>query len=72
MAVLGADADFGCDEDLGQRFFENRPEYGHRSTHDGEVYFKTREHDGDGRPPGEIDVWVCRGTVDNDAVETPD
>ena len=71
MAILSADADFRCDEDLGKRLFKNRPEDWHRGAHDSEVNFKTREHDRDRRPPGEVDVGVCGGAVGDDTVKTP-
>lgn len=60
------------DEDGGERLLDNRPEDGDRSADDGQIDLEAGEDDGNGSPPGEVDIGIGGGLVFDNGVEAPD
>lgn len=60
-----------CDENLRNLGFEYWPENGHRCTHDRKINFEARKNDGNGWPPGEVDVRMSSSAILDYGVQTP-
>jgi hypothetical protein len=71
VEMLLCNPDLIADEDCCKTLLNNRPEYWHRGTDDGETDLYAGKNDRRRCPPGEIDVGICPSLVVGYRVETP-